>query len=116
MMERSESLSELFTQLVKGVAGYVRAVVLDLAITSGKKAALFVAALTCVVLAIIYLSIGLINWLAMWFASLAAPYFIVALLFLIVGGVLMMLAGKKTAKDGKDAKQTREEEESETDA
>jgi len=110
-VQNSESLSELFKQLMRGTANYIRAVVTDFAITSGKKMALFAAALTCLVLALIYLSIGLINWLAMYFFSPAPPYFIVALILLIAAAIMIAIAARKKPKDDKDGEDKEEKEE-----
>ena len=113
-MQDSESLSELFKQLMRGMANYTRAVITDFAITSGKKMALFAVALTCLVLALIYLSIGLINWLAIYFLSPAPPYFIVALILLIAAAMMIMVAARKKPKD--DDGEDKEEKEEKTSA
>ncbi len=114
-MQNSESLSELLKQFMRGMTNYLRAVITDFAISSGKKMALFAVALTCLVLALIYLSIGLINWLTMYFLSPAPPYFIVALMLLIAAAIMIMVAGRKKPKDDDDG-EDKEEKEEETSA
>ena len=110
MVQNSESLSELVKQFLRGMTSYARAVVTDFAIASGKKMALFALALACLVLALVYLSMGLINWLAIYFLSSAPPYFIAALILLLAAAVMIMVAGKKQPKDDTDGKDKQQEE------
>lgn len=87
-METSTSLAEQLRALLLSLVNLLRAVVDELATRAGeygaragRSAGLFTAAMACLVLGLVYVSIGLIVWLS----SLLSP----AGAYLIVGGVLL---------------------------
>ena len=85
MEPKAESVSDLVRQLLRGLARYAEAVAFDIAIQAGKKLVLFTLAITCLTLALVYLSIGLIRALGSLFFHPAPPY-------LIIGGILLVAA------------------------
>jgi len=86
-LQSTESPSELFREFVHGLAEYLKALAGELAKTTGKKMGLFAAASTCLILALIYLSIALINWLIQVLMSPVWPYLIVGAAFLAAAAI-----------------------------
>lgn len=87
-MDTSTSLAEQLRALLLSLVNLLRAVVDELATRAGeygaragRSAGLFTAAMACLVLGLVYVSIGLIVWLS----SILSP----AGAYLIVGGVLL---------------------------
>lgn len=85
MEPKAESVSDLVRQLLQGLARYAEVVAFGIVIRAGKKLALFTLAITCLTLALVYLSIGLIRALGSLFFHPAPPY-------LIIGGILLVAA------------------------
>ena len=98
-MGNTESPSELFREFVQGLANYVKALAADLAKTTGKKLGLFAAASTCLMLALIYLSVALINWLTQVLMSPVWPHVIVGGILLLAAAILFMVAFGKKPKE-----------------
>jgi hypothetical protein len=101
-VQNTESLADLFREFVQGLADYVKALLGELAKTTGKKMALFAAASACLVLALIYLSMALINWLTVLLLSPIWPYVIVGGALLAAAALLFMVALGKKPKEADD--------------
>ena len=98
-MQSTESPSELFREFVHGLSEYVKSLAGELAKATGKKLGLFAAASTCLILALIYLSMALINWLMQVLMSPIWPYVIVGVILLIAAVILFMVAFGKKPKE-----------------
>jgi hypothetical protein len=119
-LDTDSRVSDQFKSLLLSLLKFLRAVVDELAAKAGvygaragKSAGMFIAAMVCMTLALVYLSIGVITWLS----TLLSP----AGAYLIVGGVLMASAAAllyfslgrqkgKPDRDGGDEEETSEEE------
>ena len=109
-MGNTESPSELFREFVQGLANYVKALAADLAKTTGKKLGLFAAASTCLMLALIYLSMALINWLTQVLMSPVWPYVIVGGILLLAAAILFMVGFGKKPKEAEHGDEEAHEE------
>jgi|LSQX01.2.fsa_nt_gb amino acid permease len=111
MQPKAESLSETIRQLLRGLAGYVEAVAFDVAIKTGKKLLLFAMAITCLSLALIYLTIGLLKALGSLFSHPAPPYLILGAVLLLIAVVALRSATdkKKADRDARHPEETESE-------
>ncbi|MFO7946345.1 MAG: phage holin family protein [Armatimonadota bacterium] len=103
-MEEKQSLSELLTKSLRAAVAYLKAEALVFVRKIGKKAGLFAGAVACLILALVYLSIGIVRLLAHLMGSEIAPFFLMTAILLVVCAILFGLATLKEDKDDKKTK------------
>lgn len=102
---KADSLADLAKQLLRALAKYCKATALEIAISTGKKMALFIAAITCLILALVYLSMGLVRALASLFFHPAPPYLILGGILLVAAALILMIATKNRPKADENARE-----------
>ncbi|MFP3905086.1 MAG: phage holin family protein [Armatimonadota bacterium] len=98
-MEEKRSLSELLTKSLRAAIAYLKAEAVVFVRRIGKKAGLFAGAIACLILALVYLSIGIVRLLAHLMDSEIAPFFLITAILLVVSAILFGLATLKEDKD-----------------
>ncbi len=101
-VENKETLADLLKQFLQGITAWLRALVSEFAGNAFRQLGLFTAAMVCVMLALVYLSIGLLRLLAtLWPAHDYAAYLTLALA-LFVAATLMLLGMRSRKGDNSD--------------
>jgi len=95
-VENSQSFSQLSKQFIRALVKYLKSEARRVVTQLGKRAGLFASAIICTVLALIYLSIGIIQLLKCYLGPIL-PFFIITALLAVAGILLASYAFKKEA-------------------